>query len=83
MLADRKDTSDLLPVRQSCYITQHEGDHRRAIELAREALGLARGRGDQCDIATALTVLAGSIGMTGQSQRAAHLPGAIDVTLRG
>ena len=63
------------------YIAQHEGNRARAMELARQALELARDRKDKSDMASSLAILAGSIGMTGQPQRSARLLGTVGAAL--
>jgi tetratricopeptide (TPR) repeat protein len=63
------------------YIAQHEGDHESAIHLGREALKLARTRGDRSDMAARLIITAGSVGAKGQPQHAARLLGAVDSAL--
>lgn len=70
-------------IRRTCYlcynlayIAQHEGNHKRAIQLGYRGLSLACDRHDKHEMANALAVLAGSFGLTGQPQRAARMLGA-------
>lgn len=60
------------------YIALHEGDHAQVMALGHQALRLAQQRQDRRDMAAAVEILAGSIGMTGQLRRAALLLGAVD-----
>jgi hypothetical protein len=75
-------------VLRTCYsylnlacIAQHEGDHKHALYLARQAFQLSLARKDTRDIATSLWTFAGSDAALGQLQRAARLLGASEAAL--
>lgn len=63
------------------FIAQHEGHHEHAIDLMRQSLHLSRQIDNKVDMATGLSTLAGSLGVTGQQQRAVRLFGAIEAAL--
>ena len=55
------------------FLAQHEGDHVRAIHLARQGLKLACEMNNRLEIGRSLTTLAGSIGARGQPERGVRI----------
>ena len=55
------------------FVAQREGDHSRAIELLRQAITLCRDIKNKFDVAWGIQILAGSLGATGESERAVRL----------
>jgi non-specific serine/threonine protein kinase len=65
------------------FLAQHAGDAKRAVQLARNGLLLARARHDRNDIADAIIAIAGSLDATitahqGRLRKAAQLLGAAE-----
>jgi hypothetical protein len=63
------------------FIALHEGEAGRARDLGRQGLQLTRAMNDRLQLATALALLAGAIGVMGQPQQAARLLGASEIAL--
>jgi ATP/maltotriose-dependent transcriptional regulator MalT len=63
------------------FIALHKGEAGRARDLGRQGLELARTMNNRLQLATALALLAGAIGASGQPQQAARLLGASERTL--
>ena len=58
------------------HIAQHEKNHERAMDLARQGLRLAHARKDTNEMADGVAIVAGAFSLLGQAQRAACLLGA-------
>jgi non-specific serine/threonine protein kinase len=63
------------------FVAQHDGDHTRAIDLARQGLLLAQEMNNRLEVCRSLATLAGSIGASGQPERAACLFGASETVI--
>ena len=58
------------------FLAQHEGDYTGALDATRQALQIARSMHNRGEMAWCLPIIAGSLVMLGQPQRAALLLGA-------
>ncbi|MEO6889554.1 MAG: LuxR C-terminal-related transcriptional regulator [Ktedonobacteraceae bacterium] len=63
------------------FIALHEGEARRARDLGRQGLQLARASNNRLELATVLALLAGALGALGQPELAARLLGASERAL--
>jgi predicted ATPase/DNA-binding CsgD family transcriptional regulator len=63
------------------FIALHQGEAERARGLARQALDLARVMNNRLEVAKALEILAGSLGVLGQLQLSARLFGTSEMAL--
>ena len=63
------------------FIALHQGEAERARGLARQALDVARVMNNRLEVAKALEILAGSLGVLGQPQLSARLLGASEMAL--
>ncbi len=63
------------------FISQREGEHQEAIAQLRRSLTLCQALGNRSDVAMVMQILAGSLGASGKTERAARLLGAAEITL--
>ncbi|MCC6613712.1 MAG: AAA family ATPase [Anaerolineae bacterium] len=71
----------IMMMKNLAYLAQHRGDHDDALTQLHEALQMSRDFGSRLDMATGLVPLAGSLGLSGEPERAVRLFAASQAAL--